>query len=142
MESFEVGRDVAVVVVEDGVALALPPEPVLHHDIHGDVFGAVAVGDGEDLIERGVAILGLDEAVGPAGKHGSVTGEVAVLVDDVVHLGAVEDEVVDAVAGDGVKGELEGEAVVDVGVGCGVPDDAVAFGGEEKGDGYVGVVLG
>ena len=66
----------------------------------------------------------------------------AVLVDDVVHLGAVEDEVVDAVAGDGVEGELEREAVIDVGVGGGVPDDAVAFGGDEEGDGYVGVVLG
>ena len=71
-----------------------------------------------------------------------MAGEVAVLVDDVIHLGTVEDEVVDAVAGEGVEGELEGEAVVDVSVGCGVPDDAVAFGGDEERDGYVGVVLG
>ncbi len=117
VEFFQVGGDVVVVVVEDGIAFALPPEPVLHHDVHGDVFGAVAVGDGEDLVEGGVAVFGLDEAVGPARKHGGVAGEVAVLVDDVVHLGAVEEEVVDAVAGDGVEGELEGEAVVDVGVG-------------------------
>ena len=106
------------------------------------MFGAVAVGDGENLVEGGVTVFGLDEAVGPARQHGSVAGEVAVLVDDVVHLRAVEDEVVDAVAGDGIEGELEGEAVVDVGVGGGVPNDSVALGGEEKGDGHVGVVLG
>ena len=76
VEFFQVGGDVVVVVVEDGIAFVLPPEPVLHHDVEGDVFGAVAVGDGEDLVERGVAVFRLDEAVGPAGQHRSVAGEV------------------------------------------------------------------
>ncbi len=57
VEFLEVGGDVVVVVVEDGVAFALPPEPVLHDDVEGDVFGTVAVGDGEDFVERGVAVL-------------------------------------------------------------------------------------
>ena len=95
----------------------------------------------EHLGLRTVAVFGLDVAVAPERKERRVAGEVAVVVDDGVELGAVEEVVVDGVGGEGVEVGFEGEAVVEVGEGGGVPEDGVALGGEEQRDGDVGVVL-
>ena len=118
-----------------------PPKPVLHDGVDGDVAGAVLVGYVEHLVLGAVAVFGLDVAVTPDGEQGRVAGEVAVVVDDGVELGAVEEVVVDGVGGEGVEVGFEGEAVVEVSEGGGVPEDGVALGGEEQGDGDVGVVL-
>src|SRR5882757_10781056 len=101
-----------VVLIKVGVAFVLPPEPVLHHDIHGDVLGAVTVGDGDDFIQRGITILRLNKTIGPARQHGRVTSQVTVLMNEVVHLGTVDDKVIDTIASHRIEGELEWKTIV------------------------------
>ena len=137
----DVGVGLEVGVGEGGVALLAPPEPVLDDEVEGHVLRAVLVGDVEQLLGGGVAVLGLDEAVGPLAEEGRVAGEVAVVVDEGVEVRAVEDVVIDAVGGLGGELELAGEAVIHADAGGGVPEDTVAVGREQQRDGDVAVGL-
>ncbi len=129
MEGLQLGGNVGVAGVENRIAFAalLPPEPVLHDRIHGDVPGAIFGGDGENLVLRLVAVLGLEEAVSPLGKQRHMAGHGAVLMDDGVHLRAVEDVVVDLRRRHRFQVQIEGEAIVHVAEGGGVPKNGVSL---------------
>jgi hypothetical protein len=49
-----------VLVGVGGIALLLPPEPVLHHDVERHVLGAVLAGDIQQFLRRLVAVLRLE----------------------------------------------------------------------------------
>jgi len=72
VQGFEILRYVAIVGIEDRIALGLPPEPVLHHGVERYMFLAIALCDLANLVERYVAILRLKEAVGPLRQQGRV----------------------------------------------------------------------
>ena len=141
VQGLQLAGHIGKVLVEDGVAFVLPPEPVLHDGVEREVSGAIARGDAEHLVLRDVAVFGLEEAVGPLRQHGRMAGQVAVAVDDRVHLGAVDEVVVNRVAGQGGELEREREAVVDLGERGGVPHQRVAAAGDQQRNGDIGVVL-
>ena len=51
MELLQVAGNIVVVGIELGIALSLPPEPVLHHDVQRDVLLTVATGNRLNLVE-------------------------------------------------------------------------------------------
>ena len=60
---------VGIVLVEDVLAFAVPPEPVLHDVVERDVQVAILFRDAENFFLRFVAVLALPEAVGPLAEH-------------------------------------------------------------------------
>ena len=143
VEGLQLGGNIGIAGVVDGIALAaiLPPEPILHDGIHGNVPGTVFGRDGEDLGLGFITILGLKETVSPLREQRRMAGHRAVLMKDRVHLRAVEDVVVNLRRGHRLQVQIEGKAVVDVAEGGGVPEDGVAFARNQQRDGDVGVVL-
>ena len=141
VQRVEILRHIVIVGVEVGIALVLPPEPILHHRVQGNVLLAIALRDSGDLVERYIAVLGLEETVSPLGQHRRMTGQVAVLVDDGVHLRAVEEVVVDRFAGHGAEGDFGGKAIVDVGEGRRVPHQPITLARYQQRNCDVGIVL-
>ena len=66
--------------------------------VDGQMALAVALGDGQHLGLRAVALLALDVAEGGLGQHGRVAGEEAVAGVDLVSRVAGDDEEGDALA--------------------------------------------
>ena len=128
----DVGVRPQVLVGVVGIALVLPPEPVLHHDVQRHVLAAVLAGDIEQLLRRLVAILRLEEPVGPLAEQRRVSGDVAVLMDHRIDFRAVDEVVVDGIGGVGRELELGGEAVVEPGPRRRVPKDAVSIGTDQQ----------
>ena len=87
MQSLQFTGNIGVIGIEDGIAFSLPPEPILHDRIERNVLFAIAMSDAKDFVLRHVAVLRLEETVGPLGQHGRVPGQAAIFVDDLVHLG-------------------------------------------------------
>ena len=102
---------------------------------------AIALRDLANLVERYVAVLRLKEAVGPLRQHGRVAGHGAVLVKNGVDLRAVEEVVVDRLAGDGSELQIEREAIVKIGERRRVPHQPVALARNQQRDRDIGVVL-
>ncbi len=132
---------IGVLGVEDVLALAVPPEPVLHNVVDGDAQLAVFVRDAEQFVLRLVAVLALPEAVGPLAEHGGRASELAIAGDDAVEAGAVEEVVVDGVGDFGADVEGVLETVVEAAARGVVPEQAVAHAGEHERHGDAGVVL-
>ncbi len=143
VEGLQLCGHIGVAGIEDGVAFAafLPPVPILHDRIHGNVPGTVSGRDGENFRLRLVTILGLKEAVSPLRKQRRMAGHGAVLMEDGIHLRTVEDVVVNLRRGHRLQVQLQRKAVVDVAEGSGVPKNGVAFARNQQRDGDVGIVL-
>ena len=132
---------IGIVLIENEFALAIPPEPVLHDIVGGDMQFTIFLGDAQNLLLRFVAVLALPEAIGPLAEHWRRSGEFAVGGDDLIEIGAVEKIVVDDVSNFGADVEIIGEAVVETTAGIIVPENPIAVARHEKGHGDVGVVL-
>jgi len=142
VEGLEQAGDVGIEAGNEGeVAAVGPPMPVLHDGVEGNVLVAVLDGDLEELAGALVSVFGLEEAVGPLAEERRLPGHCAILVDDLVHLRAVEEVVVDGVACVGGEDHFAVEAVVELGSGGGVPEQAVALGGDEQRYGDLGIGL-
>src|SRR5271170_7536770 len=88
---------VGIIFVENEFAFAIPPEPVLDNVVDWDVQIAILFGHTENFFLRLVAVLALPETVGPAAKHGRLSGQIAVAGDNFVEIGAVEKVIIDYV---------------------------------------------
>ena len=135
------GFRIKIVLVKDEFSLAVPPEPVLHDVVDGDVQIAILLGDSQDFVLRFVAVLALPESVGPFAEHGSLSGQLAVSGDDLVELGSVEKVVVDNVGHFRTDVQIICEPVVEPAARHVVPEDPVAFARYHQRDGDVAVVL-
>src|ERR1700735_4489264 len=114
-----------VVLIEDRISFVLPPEPVLNDSIQRNAFAAVAICNRDHLIERLITVLRLDKAIRPAWQHGRVARQGAILMDDPIHLRAIDKEVINPVPGRRVEREFEREAVIEIGERSRVPDNSV-----------------
>ena len=74
VQGLQFAGHIGEVGIEDGIAFGLPPEPILHHRVQRNMLVAIALGDPENLVLRDVAVLRLEEAVGPLREHGCVAG--------------------------------------------------------------------
>ena len=79
------------------LSLAIPPEPVLHDVIDGNVQLSIFPGYSQNFILRLVAILALPEAISPFAKHGCWPCQLAVGGDDPVEIRAIEEVIIDVV---------------------------------------------
>ena len=141
MELRDHGLRVRIVLVENGIAHRVPPEPVLDDVVERNVKRAVFPGDVEQLGLRVVAVLALPVTVGPLSEHGRFPGEFAIGRDNVVEIGAVEKVIVDSVRDVGCEVERVQEAVVEKAARGVVPKNAIASSGNEERDRYVRVGL-
>src|SRR5258708_30363648 len=86
MQSLEFPRNIREVGVEDRIALRLPPEPILYDRIERDMLLAIVVSNIEYLVLRNVAVFRLKETIRPLGEHGGVARQLAILMNDLLHL--------------------------------------------------------
>src|SRR5436190_20049573 len=105
MQSHEFTGNIGKIGIKDGIASSLPPKPILHDRIERYVLFAIAMGNSNKLILGNIAVLRLEEAVSPFGKHGCATAQATVFVDDLIHFRAIDQVVVDRVRGQ--RTELE-----------------------------------
>src|SRR5581483_11436240 len=103
-----------VVGVENRIALLLPPEPVLHDRVQRNMLGAVAVRNIQKLLCGDIPVLRLKESIRTSRQKRSVSRQVSILMDDLVHLRAKDQVVVNVAAGVGCEAELQREAIVGV----------------------------
>src|ERR1019366_6091927 len=141
VQGIEILRYVVIVGIEDWVALGLPPEPVLHYCIEWDMLLSIALRDPANLVERYIAVFRLKESVRPLRQHGRVAGHGAVLTENAVNLRAVEEVIIDRLAGDGSQLQIEREAIVEVGERRRVPQQPVALASSQHDHRAMGVVL-
>ena len=132
---------VGIILVEDVLALAIPPEPVLHDVIDGNVQLAVFPRDPQNFFLRLVAVLALPEAIGPFAEHGRLPGQLAVGGDDLVKIGAVEKVVVDVVGHFGTDVQVIRKAVIEPAARVVVPENAIALARNQQRDRDIGIVL-
>src|SRR5713226_7297427 len=97
MQSLEFTWNIGEIGIENGIAFRLPPKPILHDRIERNMLFAIAVSNSKDLLLGNITVLRLEEAVSPFGKHGRVASQVAILVDNLVHLRAIDQVIVDRV---------------------------------------------
>jgi hypothetical protein len=141
VQCVQVLRYIVIIGVKDGIAFGLPPEPVLHHSIQGDVLIAITLRDLLNFVEGDISILGLEESESPLRKHGSMTAHASILMDDSVHLRSINHVIIHGRAGDRAELQFQREAVIDIGQRRCVPKDCIALAGNEKRNRDVGVVL-
>ena len=98
MELLEFAWNVGEIGIEDRIAFCFPPEPILNDGIQRYVLFTIAVRNSKNLVLRNVAVLLLKESICPFGKHRSVSGQVPVRVDQLIHLWTTNEVVVDRVA--------------------------------------------
>ena len=132
---------IGIILVEDELTFAIPPEPILHDVVDGDVQVAILASNAEDFILRLVTILALPEAVSPLAEHGSLPGEVAIAGDDLVEVRTVEEVVVDDVGDFRADVKIVGEAIVEAAARSVVPENAVALARQHQRHGDIAVVL-
>src|SRR5438132_6867612 len=80
--------------VEHRFSHGVPPEPVLHDIVGGDVQLPVFVSDAEQLLLRVVFILALPESISPSDEHRWSTVYLSVSTDSFVELRTVPKVVV------------------------------------------------
>ncbi len=141
MQRLEFTGNVGKIGIEDGIAFCLPPKPVLHDRIKRNVLFAITMRNPKQLVLRNITVFRLEETVCPLWQHGRVTAQVAILVHDLIHLGPVDNVVIDRVRGQ--RTELKGQRkpVVRISERRGVPQERVALTGNQQRDGNVCVVL-
>ena len=66
---------IGIILVEDVLALAVPPKPVLHDVIHRNVQVAILLCHRKNFLLRFVAVLALPKSVCPAPKHRRLAGQ-------------------------------------------------------------------
>src|SRR6185312_10552890 len=84
VQLLELAGHIWEVVIKDRIAFELPPKPVLHDGVEGNVLLAITAGDSKNLVLRNVTIFRLKEAIGPFREHRRVPSQVAVLVNYLV----------------------------------------------------------
>src|SRR5262252_251764 len=132
---------IGIVLVEDELALAIPPEPVLDDIVDGNMQLTIFRGHTENFILRLVAILALPETVRPLAEHRDLSGQLAIAGDDLVDFGTVEKVVVDDVGDLRTDIEVIGKAIIET-ASCGaVPEDPIAAARDQKRHSNVGIVL-
>ena len=65
MQALQLRGNVGKVRVEYGVALGLPPEPILNDRVQGNMILAVTIGNVENFALRNIPVLGLKQSIGP-----------------------------------------------------------------------------
>src|ERR1039458_6940119 len=95
---------------------------------------AIPLCDGEHFLLSGVALLTLNQAIGPLGEHRSVTGEIAITNVELVCGVACNHEEGNSPANLRYPLGLFVEAREDGGLGCVVPQQRVALVGDKKWD--------
>ncbi len=141
VQLLHIAGDVMVVGVEDGIAFLLPPEPVLHDSVHRDMLPAIPAGDIQQLLRRDVLVLRLEETVSPEGQQRGVSGQIAVLMNHLVHFRTGDEVVIDRIAGVRDERELQRKAIVGEAECSRTPHQGIALGGDQKGNCNIGVVL-
>ena len=143
VERLQLGGHIGVIAVEHRVAFAplLPPEPILHHRVQRNMPAAVLIGDRQNLRLRCVAILGLEEPIGPLRKQRRMARHGAVCMDNPVHPRAIEHVVIHLAGGHRFKVQVQWKAVIHVGERGRVPQDSITLAGDQQGNGDIGVVL-
>src|SRR5450631_4488444 len=105
------------------IALALPPKPVLDNGVEGHVRSPVFGRYIQQLLRGFVAILRLEESVSPLPEQRSVPGQVAVLMDELIHLWAVKEVVVDRISRVRRELQLRRKSIVEPGTRSCVPEN-------------------
>ncbi len=108
-------------------------EPVDHENVSREVALAVALGDGQYLILRGIALLALNETISRFRQHGRGPGKLAVTRVDLIGGATGDDEERHAVADLRRPPGLLVEARLDGGLRGVVPDHSVATIGDHEG---------
>src|SRR5579863_6739391 len=132
---------IRIVLVEYEFTLAIPPEPILHNVVHGNVEIAIFAGDAENFFLRFIAVLALPETIRPLAEERSLSGKFAIAGNNFIQFRTVEEVVVDGVGDFGADIEIVGEAIVEAAARIVVPENTVAITRYQKGYGDVGVVL-
>ncbi len=104
---------VRIILVEDMLALPIPPEPILYDVVGRNVQLPVFPSDFQNFLLRSVPVLALPETISPFAEHGRLPGQFAVGGNDLVQIGAVEEVIVDVVGHFGTDVEVICEAVVE-----------------------------
>src|SRR6185437_11091484 len=118
---------VGIILVEDELSLAIPPEPVLHDIVDRDVQLAVLLCYAQDFILRFITVLALPESVSPLAEQRRLTGQLAVTGDNLVELRPVEKVVIDHIGDFGSDVQVIGKSIIKAAASRAVPENAVAF---------------
>ena len=86
-----------ILVVVFRIALALPPEPVLHNEVQRHMLRAIFARNLQQLLRRLIAILRLHKAISPLAEKWRVTRHLAILVNNLIDLRSIEEVVVNSV---------------------------------------------
>ena len=70
----EFPRYVREIGIEYRIAFHFPPEPILHDGVERYMLCAVTPGDSKKFFLRNIAVLGLEEPIGPFRKQGCMPG--------------------------------------------------------------------
>ena len=132
---------VGIVLIEDVLTFAVPPEPVLDNGIGRQVQVAVLLRYAEDFCLRLVAVLTLPEAVRPPAKQRGGASEFTIGSDDFVEFGPVYEVVINRIGNFGADIHHVHKPVVEAGTRSIVPKDSIAIGGEQRWYGDICVLL-
>ena len=98
-----------------------PPLPILNDRVERNMTVAVLIDDSDQLILSFVAILRLEKAIGPFSEQRRMAGQFAILMNDLVGLGTINEVVIQALGRLGAKDQRARELIVDAALRSGVP---------------------
>ncbi len=132
---------VGIVEVPLHLAHRHPPEPVLHDVVHRNVQSAILRRNALNLCLRLILVLALPEAVGPPAEERHIARQFAIVPDNLVGLGTVQEVVVDAVCH--FRGQVKRmyKLVIRHGTRRIVPEDPVTTGRNQQRNCDLGVFL-
>src|SRR5258707_15249900 len=117
---------IRVILIEDELALTVPPEPVLDDVVDGNMQIPILLRNRKNFFLRLVAVLALPKSISPLSKHGGLTSQLAITRNNFVELRPVKEEVVDHVGYFRAYVHVIGKAVVDFASRIIVPINSVA----------------
>ena len=128
-------------LVKHRLAHGVPPKPILHDVVNGDVQFAVFVRHAKQLFLRAVSVFALPKAVRPLAEKRRRAGQFAISRYDAVELGSVKKVVVHLIGYFRAEIERAKKAVVEAAPRGMVPENAIAVARQKERNANVGVVL-